>query len=70
MQEMQLPSLGQEDALEEGMAPYPVFLPGDSQGQMSPAGYSPRGHRESDTTEHTHTRPSDADAVSKLEILW
>ena len=38
------------------MAPYPVFLPGESQGQKSPAGYSPQGHRESNTTEHTHTR--------------
>ena len=33
-----------------------VFLPGESQGQRSLAGYSPWGHRESDTTERlTHT---------------
>ena len=31
--------------------PTPVFLPGESHGQKSLAGYSPRGHRESDTTE-------------------
>ena len=31
-----------------------VFLPRESHGQKSLAGYSPRGHRESDMTEHTH----------------
>ena len=36
--------------------PTPVFLPGDSHGQRSLAGYSPGGHEESDTTEATkHT---------------
>ena len=29
----------------------PVFLPGESHGQRSLAGYSPYGHKESDTTE-------------------
>ena len=29
----------------------PVFLPGESHGQRSLAGYSPWGHRESDMTE-------------------
>ena len=29
-----------------------VFLPGESHGQRSLAGYSPRGCKESDTTEH------------------
>jgi len=33
--------------------PTPVFLPGESHGQRSLAGYSPRGHKESDTTEVT-----------------
>ena len=28
-----------------------VFLPRESYGQRSPAGYSPWGHKESDTTE-------------------
>ena len=41
--------LGGEDPLEKGTAP--VFWPGESQGQRSLAGYSPRGHNESDTTE-------------------
>ena len=31
--------------------PSPVFLPGEFHGQRSLAGYSPRGHKESDTTE-------------------
>ena len=38
--------------------PTRVFLPGVSQGQRSLAGYSPWGHKKSDTTEateHTHT---------------
>ena len=30
--------------------PSPVFLPGKSPGQRSLAGYSPWGHKESDTT--------------------
>ena len=44
-------SLGREDALEEGMQPTPVFLPGESHGQRSLVGYSPGGHKESDTAE-------------------
>ena len=36
--------------------PTPVFLPGESHGQRGLAGYSPRGLKESDTTEATeHT---------------
>ena len=31
--------------------PTPVFLPGEFHGQRSLAGYSPRGHKESDATE-------------------
>ena len=31
--------------------PIPVFLPGDSHGQRRLAGYSPQGHKESDTPE-------------------
>ena len=33
--------------------PTPVFLPGESHGQRSPAGYSPWSHKELDTTEVT-----------------
>ena len=48
---MQVRSLGQEDALEEGMVPTSLFLPGESQGQRSLAGHSPQGCKESDMTE-------------------
>ena len=34
--------------------PTPVFLPGESHGQRSLAGYSPWGHKEADTTEWLH----------------
>ena len=36
--------------------PDPVFMPGKSHGQRSPAGYSPRGHKELDTTEQLSTQ--------------
>ena len=44
-------SLGWEDPLEKEMEPTPVFLPGESHGRRSLGGCSPRGHKESDTTE-------------------
>ena len=53
MQEKQGQSLDWEDALEEDMAPTPVFLPGKSHGQSSLAGCGPGGCKESDMTEHT-----------------
>ena len=34
--------------------PTPVLLPGKSHGQRSLVGYSPQGHKESDTTEQLH----------------
>ena len=43
--------MGQEDSLKEAWKPTPVLLPGESHGQRNPAGYSPQGHKESDTTE-------------------
>ena len=50
---MRVQSLGWKDLLEEGMAPTPVFLPGESHGQRSLVGYGPYGCNESDTTEAT-----------------
>ena len=35
--------------------PTPVFLPGESHGQSSLAGYSPWDHKESDTTVTNHS---------------
>ena len=56
-QETRVRSLGWEDPLEKEMATHSSILAGESPGQRSLAGYSPRGHKESDTTErfHTHT---------------
>ena len=45
VQETQVQFLGQEDPLEKAMATTPVFLPEESQGQRSLAGYSPWGHK-------------------------
>ena len=42
-------SLGQRAWL-----PTPVFLPGESHGQRSLLGYTPRGIKESNTTEHSY----------------
>ena len=39
-----------------GNPPTPVFVPGQSHGQRSLAGYSPWDHTESDTTERRNTR--------------
>ena len=52
-QEMQIRSLGWEDPLERNRQPTPVFLPGESHGQRSLAGYSPWAHTEWDVTEAT-----------------
>ena len=51
MQETWVQSLGLEDPLEKGMAIHSIFLPGESHGQRSLAGYSPQGCKELDTTE-------------------
>ena len=51
MEETQVQSLGQEDPLEKDTAPTPVFLLEEFHGQRSLPGYSPRGRKESDTTE-------------------
>ena len=48
MQETQVRSLGQEDPLEK------EILSGESHGQRSLVGYSPWGHKESDTMEQLH----------------
>ena len=37
--------LGQEDPLEKGMQPTPIFLLGESHGRRSLAGYSPWGRK-------------------------
>ena len=47
-------SLGWKDPLEKEMATHSSILAWRTHGQRSLAGYSLWGHRESDTTEHTH----------------
>ena len=51
VQEIQVQSLGWEDHLEKGMATHSGFLPGESHGQRSLAGYSPWSPKKSDMTE-------------------
>ena len=51
--EPQARSLSQEDPWRRKWQPAPVFLPGESHGQRSLAGYGPWGHKELDTTEVT-----------------
>ena len=54
MQETWVWSLGQEDPLENGMATHSSILAWRIHGKRSLVGYSPWGHKESDTTEATN----------------
>ena len=49
--------------------PTPVFLPGESHGQRSLAGYSPRGRKELDTTERLHTQEGKGN-LYQLETMF
>ena len=51
VQEIWVQSLGQEDPWRRKWQLTPVFLSGEFHGQRSLKGYSPQGHKESDTTE-------------------
>ena len=54
--EIQVLSLGWDDPLEKEWQPTPVFLPGESHGQRSLAGYNPWGCRAGhDWATNTHT---------------
>ena len=55
MQETQIGSLGQDEPMEKGTAAHSALSPGESRGQRSAVGYSPWGHKESDTTEQLST---------------
>ena len=52
--------------------PTPKFLPGKFHGQRSLVGYSPWGHKESDTTEQLNTATMRAVYLKGIciEILW
>ena len=54
MQETRVQPLGKEDLLEKEMATHSSILPGKPRGGRSLVGYSPWGHKESDTTERLH----------------
>ena len=56
VQETRIQSLGQEDPWRREWQLTPVFLPGESHGQRSLAGYSPWSSTESDTTEQLTLR--------------
>ena len=53
---------------EKETAPTPVFLPGNSHGQRSQAGYSPRGCKESDMTERLSTSLQGFPGVATLSL--
>ena len=70
MQETWVQSLGWEDPLEKEKATRSSILSGEFPGL-----YSPRGHKESDTTEqlsHTHTFPAlwSFSSEPSLHIMW
>ena len=54
LQETWLRSLGQEDPLEKEMATHSSILAWRIPWTEDLVGYSPRGHKESDTTERLH----------------
>ena len=49
------------------MATTPLLLPGESRGQRSLGGHSPRGRTESDVTEHLRTVQIRANAGNQAE---
>ena len=53
-QETRVPSLDQEDTLEEEMATLSSILAWRIPWTEEPGGLQSRGHKESDTTEHEH----------------
>ena len=55
IQETHVPSLGQEDPLEKGTATHSNILAWRILWTEKPGGYSPLGHKESDTNELTNT---------------
>ena len=66
-QETQVRTLGQEDPWSRKWNPTPVFLPGESYGQTSLAGYSPWNRTELDTTEQA--RPCITTTVTSCHKL-
>ena len=70
MQDMQFRSLGQEDALEEGMATHSSILAWALHGsQGSLVGYSAWGRRESDTTEQLGTPTCVQEVLTPFSVM-
>ena len=63
IQETWVWSLGGKDPWKKKWQPSPVFLPVKSHGRRSLAGCSPRGCKESDTTEWLNTQEKSRDSV-------
>ena len=61
---MQIRSLSLEDPWRRRWQPTPVFLPGESHGERSLAGYSLWGCKESDVTEATEHTCTEVDRVT------
>ena len=61
--------LGWEDPLEEEMATHSSILPGKSHRQRSLEGYSPWGHKESDTTEQLNSSSIGTDGHTDTRAL-
>ena len=62
---MQVRSLDWEDPLDKGMATHSSILAGEFHEQKIWVGYSPWGHKESDTTENARTQERSAASARK-----
>ena len=70
VQQTQVQSLAWEDPLEKEIATHSSILAWENHGQRSLAGYSPRGHKESDTTEPTgHARHSQEVTLTEIREI-
>ena len=71
MRETWVRSLGQDDPWRRKWQPTPVLLPGKSHEQRSLVGYSPWGHKESDTllSDFTFTFKCEAKSSVDTETL-
>ena len=63
------PGLGRSPGVRKWQST-PVLLPGKSHGQRSLVGYSPWGHKESDTTERLHFHIQSLCCTLDLQTLF
>ena len=66
-------NIGVHVSLSDLVSSTPVFLPEKSNGQRSPVGYSPWGHKESDTTvskqQQPYATPLSSSAASEKPVV-